>query len=834
LKQKFTVSGMSCAACSARVEKTARQMPGVRRADVNLLAGSMVVDYDDQAVDAQKIAQAVTHAGYPTAPVGAETKKVPAADEELKEMKRRIIVSACFLVVLMYFSMGHMVGLPLPGIFHGTENALTLAFTQFLLTLPIVIVNRKYYLKGIPALIHGGANMDTLVAVGSGAALIYGIAAIFRIGYGLGHQDLALAAQYVKDLYFESAAMILTLVTLGKFLETRAKGKTGEAIARLVALAPQTATVERDGVETEIPVEAVRIGDLVVVRPGAAIPVDGVVESGHSAVDESALTGESIPVAKQAGDRVAAATINRSGLLRFRADRVGADTSLAQIVRLVEEAGSSKAPISRLADRIAGVFVPVVMVIALLACVIWLLVGQTFEFALTTGIAVLVISCPCALGLATPVAIMVGTGRGAEHGILIRSAEALETLHKVDTIVLDKTGTLTEGRPRVQRILSAGLPDEALLALAAALEHGSEHPLAEAILQAAEERKIQIPSAEGFEAVPGRGVTAVVDGTRYFGGNAAYLAENGIQVPQQVLEEVGRQGGTPLCFASQREYLGTISAADTVKSSALPAVAALKKLGITVWMLTGDSEATAKAVAGTIGIDHIMSQVLPQQKEEKIRQLQEQGKCVAMIGDGINDAPALVRADVGLAIGAGTDVAIESADVVLMRQSLMDIVSAVELSRAVIRNIRMNLFWAFFYNCLGIPIAAGALVPLIGLRLNPMIGAAAMSLSSVCVVTNALRLRRFRPTAAEESENLACTAACPLEGGNQPMETTLHVEGMMCKHCQAAVEKALQAVAGVEQVTVSLEEKTARVQGNADLTALRNAVTEAGYEVVDQ
>ncbi len=838
MKQKFIVTGMTCAACSARVEKVTNALDGIRTAQVNLLAGTMVAEYDETVCSNEAIIKAVTDAGYGASLPEAQAKKQEAAknpaEDALKEMKRRIIVSFCFLIPLMYVTMGHMVGLPLPHVFHDPAYALLPALTQFLLTLPVVIVNRVYYTRGLKSLVHRAPNMDSLIAVGSGAALLYGIAALYAIAYGMGSGNQELVSRYANDLYFESAAMILALVTLGKFFETRAKSKTGQAIARLLELAPQSAVVRRDGAEITIPIEQVTLGDLVVVKPGASIPVDGVVVEGNSSVDESALTGESIPVVKQPGDRVAAATINKNGYFVFRADKIGEDTTLSQIIRLVEEAGASKAPISRLADKIAGVFVPIVMCIALAACVVWLIAGQTFEFALTIGIAVLVISCPCALGLATPVAIMVGTGRAAELGILFKSAEALEMLHKVDAVVLDKTGTLTEGKPVVTDIASVSGSDMALLEIAAALEQPSEHPLAEAILKKAEELKIAPLSVSDFQAVSGRGVTGVLDGVRYFAGNQAYLAENGITFAEDPSERYARQGKTALLFASSSEFIGVIAVQDVPKQTSRDAVAAFTKLGKEVWMLTGDHAATAKAIADDLGIAHVVPEVLPGDKLSHIRTLQEQGKRVVMIGDGINDAPALTQADVGMAIGAGTDVAVESADVVLMRSDLLDAVKAIELSNAVIRNIKMNLFWAFFYNSLGIPIAAGALYPVIGLKLSPMIGSLAMSCSSVSVVLNALRLRLFKPS-VQHNQTIAMEEINekPEESKGEPVMTTvLKIEGMMCNHCKAHVEKALTAVAGVETVEVSLEAKSATVTGDAARDVLAQAVVDAGYEVV--
>ncbi len=818
MKQKFTVTGMTCAACSARVEKVTQTLDGVQEASVNLLGGSMVVEFDENQTDAAKIIRAVEAAGY-GASEATEHRRNVRQEENLQQMKKRIIVSAVFLVLLMYLSMGHMVGLPLPAFLSGGEGAFAFALAQLVLTLPVVWINRVYFQKGFQTLLHGSPNMDSLIAVGSGAALVYGIIVLVQIALT---KDVSHAEHLRHSLYFESAGMILTLVTLGKFLETRAKGKTGQAIEKLMDLSAKTAIVVRDGAEVEIAAEDVLVGDIVIVRPGARIPVDGVVVEGSSSVDESALTGESLPVTKQAGDRVAAATINKTGYLRFRADKVGEDTTLAQIIRLVEEAGGSKAPIARLADQIAGIFVPIVMVIALITAIVWLLIGAGGEFALTKAISVLVISCPCALGLATPVAIMVGTGRGAEQGVLYKSAQSLELLHKVDTIVMDKTGTLTEGRPVVTDIAPQGISARELLRVAAALERQSEHPLAEAVMKKAAEEGIAAPEALSFNSVPGKGVEGVVDDVHVLSGNRAFLRERGIDAPPA--EQFAAEGKTPLYFAREDgTMLGVIAARDVEKPTARQAVQEMKKRGLEVVLLTGDNETTARVIADRLGIERVIAGVLPADKEAVIRTLQSEGKFAAMVGDGVNDAPALVRADVGIAIGAGTDVAIESADVVLMRSDPMDVIRAVDLSRAVMKNIRENLFWAFFYNTLGIPVAAGALVPL-GISLSPMIGAAAMSLSSVCVVSNALRLRFFKMKTKITREEV------PESKKEHDNMTTIHVEGMMCMHCKAHVEKALLAVAGVTAAEADLEGKCARVEGTADRDALVAAVIDAGYK----
>ncbi len=830
MKVKFQVTGMTCAACSARVEKVTKAVQGVQAAEVNLLAGSMVADVADAAV-CPAICAAVSKTGY-GASYGEEKPKVKKdtlKKDELKEMKKRILISGFFLLILMYLTMGHMVGLPTPHVFHGAENALLFALVQFFLTLPAVYLNRVYYSRGLKALWNRAPNMDSLIAVGSGASLLYGVLALLRMSYALGHGQWDIVELYSKNLYFESAAMILTLITLGKFLETRSKGKTGDAIRQLMDLAPKTAAVLRNGAELEIPAEQVQVGDTVIVRSGGQIPVDGQVLKGRASVDQSALTGESIPVELEPGSTVAAGTILLSGYVEFRADKVGQDTTLSQVIRLVEEAGGSKAPIARLADKIAGIFVPVVMGIALAAFAVWMLAGQSVEFSLTTAISVLVISCPCALGLATPVAIMVGTGQGAKMGVLFKNARALEGLHKVDTVILDKTGTLTTGKPQVTELLPNG-NEPLLLEVAGALEAKSEHPFAKAILSYLSQRSIPALSAEDFETLPGRGVRGRVRGTTYYGGNARLMEEQGIPIPQY--PELTAQGKTPLYFGDERgNYLGAIAAADVLKEDSVSAVTALQKLGLTVIMLTGDNQATAKSIAAQAGIEQVISDVLPGDKASVVKKLREEGHKVAMVGDGINDAPALATADVGIAIGAGTDIAMESADVVLMSGSLSRVSSAVELSKATIRNIKENLFWAFFYNSLGIPIAAGALYPAFGLQLSPMLGAAAMSMSSVFVVTNALRLRFFKPTTAAPAPK-----AAPKETVEEaPQEalpiTVIGVEGMMCNHCKMTVEKACLSVPGVTEAVVDLEAKTVTVTGNADRKLIEEAIVKEDFRI---
>ena len=754
MNQKFSVTGMTCSACSANVEKSVRKLEGVQEVNVNLLSNSMQVDYDEAVLDQALIIKAVEEAGYGACDFRNDAAKEKQntrndmVEQEQSEMKKRIMISFLFLLPLLYLSMGHMLRLPLPAMFTGENNAINYSFTQLLLTVPIIYINRKYYQVGFKTLFHRAPNMDSLIAIGSAAAVIYGLFAIYRIGYGLGYGDMEIVKHYSHDLYFESAGTILTLITLGKYLEARSKGKTSEAIAKLIDLAPKTATVLREGKELELPVEQIVIGDIVSVRPGQSIPVDGEITYGSTAIDQAALTGESIPVEKQTGDKVIAATINRTGFFRFRAEKVGDDTALAQIIQLVEEASSSKAPISKLADRISGVFVPIVMLIAAAVAIIWLIAGQSFEFALSIGIAVLVISCPCALGLATPVAIMVGTGKGAQNGILFKSAQALELLHQIKTVVLDKTGTITEGKPRVTDILpSYGISEQELLTIAASIEKSSEHPLSEAVVEKAKERELKLYESKRFQAVAGRGIRAEIKRKQYLAGNLAFMQEEGIRSTSTVIQTadgLARAGKTPLYFAEDGQLLGMIAAADIIKPTSKTAVETLKRMGIEVVMLTGDNKKTAEAIRQELPIDRVVAEVLPQDKEREVRKLQENGARVAMVGDGINDAPALARADVGIAIGAGTDVAIEAADVVLMKNDLQDVATAVMLSRATLRNIKQNLFWAFFYNSIGIPLAAGVFYASLRWKLSPMFGAAAMSLSSVFVVTNALRLRFFR------------------------------------------------------------------------------------------
>lgn len=842
MKQKFDVTGMTCSACSAHVEKSVSKLEGVQCVNVNLLQNSMVVEYDDNALGTTDIIHAVESGGYGASVQGeTKTQETPknVAAEEMHHMKRRLIASFCFLIPLFYISMGHMMGAPLPAILLGDENVMIFALSQLFLTIPVLIINKKYFVVGFKALWNKAPNMDSLIALGSAASVIYSVFAIYSMAYAMGHGDLMTAHHYGMELYFESAAMILTLITVGKYMETRSKGKTSEAISKLMDLAPKTATVLRGGVEQEIPVEDVVTGDTIIVKPGQRIPVDGKIIEGFSAVDESAITGESIPVEKQVGDTVIGATVNKSGYFRMTATRVGKDTTLSQIIALVEEAGASKAPIAKLADKVSGVFVPVVITIAILAAVIWFVAGnQPFSFALSIGIAVLVISCPCALGLATPTAIMVGTGKGAEYGILVKSAESLEIAHQVQTVVLDKTGTLTEGKPVVTDVvLAKGILRNRLLKQAAAVEALSEHPLAEAIVAYAKEKEVAFEKAENLTATAGQGVEADVAGKHILAGNLKMMQERGIQLGEWEAKavELAEAGKTPLFFAENETFLGIVALADTLKPTSKAAVDAFHQMGIEVVMLTGDNKRTAEAIARELDIQ-VIAEVLPQDKEREVRRLQEQGKKVAMIGDGINDAPALMRADVGVAIGAGTDVAMESADIILMKSDLMDAVTAIELSHATIRNIKENLFWAFFYNACGIPLAAGVFYPFLEWKLNPMFAAAAMSFSSAFVVGNALRLRLFRPKYAKT------TTALPKEDIQKElnhkeeigMKKVLKIEGMMCNHCTGRVEKALNDLDGVT-AEVSLEGKSATVTLSKDVSdeTLVQTVTDAGYEVVD-
>lgn len=954
MKERYHVTGMSCSACSSHVEKAVNKLENVEKASVNLLTETMDVTYDETKITSAEIIDAVVKAGYGASVMtegsaagaggqstfgnaGSIGRSAADGKQELQQkldadaraMKWRLGISIGFLIPLMYVSMHHMLkewfGIPVPAFIvntmHGNTNAMNFALTQFLLLLPILYVNRKFFSVGFKTLAHRSPNMDSLIALGSGAALVYGIFAMYRISYGLGYGDMAVVEHYSHDLYFESSGTILTLITVGKYLESRSKGKTSEAITKLMNLAPKVAIlVTGDGQEKEVPTESLQKGDVFLVKPGSLVPVDGIVLEGNSSVDEAAITGESVPVEKQAGDHVVSATVNKAGFLKCRADRVGDDTTLAQIIRLVEEASASKAPIAQLADKVAGVFVPTVMTISLITLIVWLLNGATAEFAISTAIAVLVISCPCALGLATPVAIMVGTGVGAGNGILIKTGEALQQAKEIDTVVLDKTGTITSGKLKVEEVggYQSDFPADAMLQIAAALEKKSEHPLAEAVVEWVEQFGLAIPKIVDFKATFGRGVegalaaeflaveTAKNDGptavfyagklsngsntsgngtrkapptgntvpdtgsvfpagTKFYVGNLAFLQEKNIILPQGAAEGLDRmadEGMTPLLVAQEGRFLGIIGVSDTVKATSYEAINAWEKMGVRVIMLTGDNRRTAEAVRQKLGISEVVAEVLPQDKEKKVSELKRQGHKVAMIGDGINDAPALAAADVGMAIGAGTDVAMESADIILMKNDLRDAVTAMKLSRSVIRNIKENLFWAFFYNCIGIPQAAGVLYPAFQIRLNPMFGAAAMSLSSIFVVGNALRLRGFKsgftplkketPKASHKeieithatAEGEQCILKAPTEQNNRQdvkqekertntMTKVISIEGMMCNHCTGTVQKALEAVEGVKAVTMSLEQKNAAVELASDVAdeVLTKAVVDAGYEV---
>ena len=820
--KQYEITGMSCAACSARVEKAVRQLPGVTACSVSLLTNSMGVEGD---VAPETVIGAVQQAGYGASLKGQEKKPEPLQDKETPMLKRRLLCSLGFLAVLMYVSMGHMMwNWPLPDFL--ADNLLAQGILQLLLTATVMIINQKFFVNGFGSLVHGAPNMDTLVALGAAAAFGYSTAALFAMTAS------ATAMHWMHQFYFESAAMILTLITVGKMLEARAKGKTTDALKSLMDLAPKTATVLRDGKETVIPVEQVRKGDVFVVRPGESIPVDGEVLDGHSAVNEAALTGESIPVDKQAGDTVSAATVNQSGFLTCRADRVGEDTTLSQIIRMVSDAAATKAPIAKVADKVSGVFVPVVISIAVVTTIIWVLTGQSFGFALARGISVLVISCPCALGLATPVAIMVGSGMGAKHGILFKTAVSLEETGKVGIVALDKTGTITAGEPKVTDLLPVGCTEAELLALAASLEAKSEHPLAKAITQKAQADGIALLPVTDFEALPGSGLRAVCGGELLCGGNLNY-AETVAEITQEIktqAERLAADGKTPLFFCHADRLLGVIAVADVIKEDSPEAIAELRNMGIRVVMLTGDNQRTADAIGRQAGVDAVIAGVLPAGKEQVIRELRQQGK-VAMVGDGINDAPALTRADVGIAIGAGADVAVDAADVVLMKNSLRDVPATIRLSRATLRNIHQNLFWAFFYNAIGIPLAAGAFIAALGWELNPMFGAAAMSLSSFCVVSNALRLNFFRLHDTKHDHK----RKAKLKKEKKTMTKTMKIEGMMCPHCSGRVKKTLEELEAVEVAEVSHETGTAVVTLKTAVSddVLKAAVEAQGYPVTE-
>ena len=835
MKEKFDVGGMTCAACSSHVEKSVSKVKGVTNVDVNLLKNAMHVDFDENVTNVNEIVKAVEKGGYSAKVKGKEKLEIKEdiAKTELKEMKFRLLMSFVFMMPLFYISMGHMMDAPLPKILTGSENMLIFALLQLFLALPVVYFNRKYYILGFKGLFNKTPNMDSLIAIGSGAAFIYSSYTIFKMAFYMGRGDFGAVHANMMDLYFESAAMILTLITLGKFLEARSKSKTGDAIKKLLELEPDTARIIRDGNEEIISISEVIEGDILIVKPGERIAVDGIIIDGRSAVDESAITGESIPIEKTVNDKVICATLNKSGSFKFRATQVGENTTLAKIIALVEEASSSKAPISKLADKVSGIFVPIVIVIAIITAVVWLFLGYGFSFALSMAISVLVISCPCALGLATPTAIMVGTGKGAQEGILIKSAQSLEVAHSVDTVVLDKTGTITEGKPKVKNVIPFEIEHDELVFIAASSEKYSEHPLAEAILEYARENKIEPKEVTNFKAVSGRGIECELEGKKILAGNKQAMLDNNIEIKREVddiTNELALKGKTPLFFSTEEKLIGIIAASDVVKSTSKKAIEALKNSGIDVIMLTGDNVVTANAVKEETGVRKVIAEVKPEDKEEEIRKLQNMGKKVAMVGDGINDAPALMRADVGIAVGAGTDVAIESADIVLMKSDLISVVRAIELSHATIKNIKQNLFWAFFYNTMGIPVAAGVLYPLFSIKLSPMLGAAAMSLSSVFVVTNALRLRFFKGSEVTETNNSNNNIKNEQEEIKM-IEKTIFIEGMMCSHCTSRVDGALNAIKGVK-VIVDLEGKKAVVSGVVpEDDVLKKIVEDAGYSV---
>jgi len=835
--QKFDIKGMTCSACSTAVDRNVKKLEGINEVNVNLLNNSMIVKYDENVLNNETIIKKVQDAGYEAFLVenGKKTQKNSTEKNlgkiETNELKNRLIISFIFAIPLFYISMGHMLNWYLPHLFHGYSNAITFSFTQFLLALPIVFINIKYYKVGFKTLYKGSPNMDSLIAIGTSAAMIYGVFSIYKIGYGLGNNDIDMVIQYSHDLYFESAAIVLTLITLGKFLEARAKENTSEAINKLINLTPKTALVLRNNQEIEIPVDELVLKDIVIVKPGNIVPTDGVIIFGNSSIDESMLTGESLPVSKKVGDKVIGASINKSGSFKFEVTKLGEDTVLSQIIKLIEEASSSKAPISKLADRISAIFVPTVIVISILATVTWLFLGYSFEFALSIGIAILVISCPCALGLATPTAIMVGTGKGAQNGILIKSAESLEIAHTINTVVIDKTGTITEGKTQVTDIFtSEKITQDKLLQLCATIEKNSEHPLADAILKKAQEKAIELLNATDFEALNGLGIKAKVEDRVFYIGNKKLLDSKNISLDlfYEKSEKLANEGKTPIFIADESEVLGLIAISDVVKPTSKDAILEFEKMGLEVIMLTGDNYKTANAIAKQININNVIAEVLPQDKEKEIQKLQSLGKKVAMIGDGINDAPALVRADVGIAIGAGTDIAIESANIVLVKSDLLDAVKAIQLSNAVIKNIKQNLFWAFFYNIIGIPLAAGVFYTVLGWKLSPMFAGAAMSLSSVTVVLNALRLKLFEPRI---SKNL-------LEKNNiskgDKMEKILKVDGMTCGHCKARVEKVVSAIDGVDSVEVDLASKNVTVKMSKDISeqTLSDVIVDAGYEVI--
>ena len=840
MEKKFDVSGMTCAACVANVTRTVKKLDGVRDANVNLMTNSMRVSYDENKVNDNKIIRAVEKIGYGAKVAGEKVSKENKKEDEREEhLKNRLVSSLVFMTILMYVAMGHMVQLPTPRIFHVREGAIIFAFTQFLLALPVVYINREFYISGFRGLKNRAPNMDSLVAIGSAAALIYGIFAIYMMAYGFGYGDLDLVDVYRKNLYFESSAMILTLITLGKYLEEKSKNKTRSSLSKLMDLAPKMATVLENNEEVQKNIEDVKVGDVIMVRPGEAVAVDGKIIEGTSSLDESAVTGESIPVSKSVGDRVISASINTTGSFKFIAEKVGEDTTISQIIKLVDQANESKAPIAKLADKIAGIFVPAVLIISALTFIIWVSLGYGFERALNFAISVLVISCPCALGLATPVSIMVATGKSADFGLLFKNAEVLENLHKIDVIVMDKTGTITEGKPKLTDIVT-DLDQDEFLKIASSIEKNSQHPLATAILNYATEKNIKVSHVNNFDSVSGRGLSADLEGRKYFAGNREFMEEGKIDIKdyEKKAEKLAGEGKTSMYFANESQVIGIISVKDLPKESSKDAIAILKRMGKKIIMLTGDNEKTAEAIAKEIGLDETFAGLLPDEKNKKIDDLQKSGAKVLMIGDGINDAPSLAKANIGMAIGHGTDVAIESSDVVLMRSDLLDVVSALELSKATIKNIKENLFWAFFYNTIGIPLAAGLLYPGFGIKLSPMFGAFAMSMSSVFVVNNALRLRRFKPrgiSSLEEKnhENGKILHEENVKIAEEENQTTIKVEGMMCGHCEKRVIEALEKTGKAKNVLAKHEEGTVKfVDSGITADEIKKAVEEAGYKII--
>ena len=844
-KEKFNIQGMTCSSCSAHVDKAVRNLSGIKDVNVNLLSNSMQVEFDENIIDEQKIISAVVDAGYGAEADGRKNKRSGSnKNTEIQKMKKRLILSFAFLIPLMYIAMHgmleNMFNIPVPGfiknIFHGPENALNFCISQLLLVIPIIWLNRNYFIVGFKRLLKRSPNMDSLISLGATASVLYGIFAMYMIYQGSKINNLEIVNRYSSDIYFESAGTILTLITFGKYLEAKSKGKTSDAISKLINLAPKTAIVINDGIKKEVPVEEICVGDIIEIKPGSSIPVDGEIIDGSSSIDQSSITGESIPIEKVVGDTVVSGTINKNGYFKMKATKVGGDTTLSQIIRLVEEASNSKAPISKLADKVSGVFVPIVIIIAIFAFVFWKIQGMPLDFALSTAIAVLVISCPCALGLATPVAIMVGTGKGAQSGILIKSAESLELLHRVDVVVFDKTGTITEGKPKVTDIITS-LDEREFLKIAVSLEKKSEHPLAESIIEKANSEYVKSINVNDFISVSGRGIQGKVRGIEYFSGNKAFILENKIKTNEydKLVNKLQKEGKTVLYFANKDNVVGIIAVKDTIKNTSKITIEELRKRNISTIMITGDNKSAGQCIAKEVGIEKVIAEVLPQDKETEVSNLQKQGKKVAFVGDGINDSPALVRADVGIAISSGTDIAIESADIVLVKNTLTDVVNAIDLSKTVINNIKMNLFWAFFYNSVGIPVAAGAFYLSFGLKLNPMLGAAAMSLSSVCVVTNALRIKKFKSKINYKSIKEEVIIENKEEKKN--MEKTIMIDGMSCNHCKRTVEKVLNSIDGVLKAEVSLEEKCAKIEimerTKVENETIKNLIEEEGFTVVD-